>query len=210
MNTEKHLQDIIEIRKIMERSGRFLSLSGLSGILAGIFALMGAVISLIIINKSVEVSAVNWGTIKVNDPEGLKLIIVGVSVLVLSLIAGFYLTKKKAKKLGYNMWDSVAKKAAFNFSIPLVTGGIFCLIMLNNGAIGMLSPATLIFYGLALVNAGKFMHEEITYLGICEIILGLTALNFIGYEIYFWMLGFGLLHILYGIILYVKYDKTDA
>jgi hypothetical protein len=209
MNSEKHLQDIIEIRRIMERSGRFLSLSGLSGILAGIFALTGSVAALIIVNNSLNPSIINWGTIKANDTTGIKLIAVGMLVLFASLISGFVLTRKKAKRLGQNMWDSIAKKAAFNFSIPLITGGLFCLIMLNHGTIGMLSPATLIFYGLALVNAGKFMHEEITYLGISEIILGLIALNFIGYGIYFWMIGFGLLHILYGIILYVKYDKVE-
>lgn len=209
MNSEKHLQDIIEIRRIMERSGRFLSLSGLSGILAGIFALTGSVAALIIVNNSLSPSIINWGTIKANETTGIKLIVVGMLVLFASLISGFVLTRKKAKRLGQNMWDSIAKKAAFNFSIPLITGGLFCLIMLNHGTIGMLSPATLIFYGLALVNAGKFMHEEITYLGISEIILGLIALNFIGYGIYFWMMGFGLLHILYGIILYVKYDKVE-
>lgn len=193
----------------MERSGRFLSLSGLSGILAGIFALTGSVAALIIVNNSLSPSIINWGTIKANETTGIKLIVVGMLVLFASLISGFVLTRKKAKRLGQNMWDSIAKKAAFNFSIPLITGGLFCLIMLNHGTIGMLSPATLIFYGLALVNAGKFMHEEITYLGISEIILGLIALNFIGYGIYFWMMGFGLLHILYGIILYVKYDKVE-
>lgn len=210
MNTEKHLQDIIEIRKIMERSGRFLSLSGISGIIAGILALIGGILAMFVITNGFNPSSINWGTIQVNDSTGIKLITIGISVLLLSIASGFYFTSKKAKKHGYNMWDSVAQKAAFNFAIPLVTGGIFCLIMLKHGSIGMMSPATLIFYGLALVNAGKFMHNEITYLGICEIILGLIALNFIGYGIYFWMLGFGVLHILYGVILYVKYDKEKG
>lgn len=207
MNTEKHLQDIIEIRRIMERSGRFLSLSGISGIVAGILALAGGIFAVFVITNGIQPTSINWGNIHSDDSIGMKLILIGVSVLFLSIVSGFYFTSKKAKKHGYNIWDTVAQKAAFNFSIPLVTGGIFCLIMLKQGSVGMMSPATLIFYGLALVNAGKFMHNEITYLGICEIILGLIALNFIGYGIYFWMLGFGILHILYGIILYVKYDK---
>lgn len=210
MNTEKHLQDIMEIRRIMERSGRFLSLSGISGIVAGILALAGGILALYIISDSIQPTSINWGNIQSDDSKGIKLLGIGSAVLLLSIVTGFYFTSKKAKKFGYRMWDSVAQKAAFNFSIPLITGGIFCLIMLKHGSIGMMSPATLIFYGLALVNAGKFMHNEITYLGICEIILGLIALNFIGYGIYFWMLGFGILHILYGIILYVKYDKENA
>ena len=41
----QHLETLQDIKKIMERSSRFLSLSGLSGIAAGICALAGSVIA---------------------------------------------------------------------------------------------------------------------------------------------------------------------
>jgi predicted lysophospholipase L1 biosynthesis ABC-type transport system permease subunit len=38
----QHLEDIAEIRAMMERSTRFLSLSGLSGVFAGTFGLIAS------------------------------------------------------------------------------------------------------------------------------------------------------------------------
>ena len=42
---QNYIQDIAEMRSMMERSSKFLSLSGLAGIMAGIYALSGAYIA---------------------------------------------------------------------------------------------------------------------------------------------------------------------
>ncbi|MGE5429024.1 MAG: hypothetical protein ACM3O8_14110, partial [Methylococcaceae bacterium] len=67
--------------------------------------------------------------------------------------------------------------------------------------------AMLIFYGLALVNAGKFTLSEVHYLGITEIVLGLMAAVFINWGLLFWALGFGVMHIVYGMMMYYKYER---
>ena len=43
-------------------------------------------------------------------------------------------------------------------------------------------------------------------LGLCEITLGLLSLYYIGYGLAFWVLGFGVLHIAYGLYMHIKYD----
>ena len=65
----------------------------------------------------------------------------------------------------------------------------------------------LIFYGLALINSSKYTFFEIRYLGIAEIVLGLIASVFVSSGLILWAAGFGLLHIIYGIIMYYKYER---
>ena len=72
---------------------------------------------------------------------------------------------------------------------------------------GLVAPTTLLFYGLALYNAGKYTLDEIRYLGVSEIILGLLGCIFIGYGLMFWALGFGVLHIVYGFMMWWKYER---
>ena len=128
-------------------------------------------------------------------------------VLVASIVVGLILTWRSAKKNGQTIWDATAKRMLINLMIPLVTGGFFCMILLIHGLIGLVAPVTLIFYGLALINGSKYTLDDIRYLGICEIILGLLASIFIGYGLLFWAIGFGVLHIVYGLLMYNKYER---
>jgi hypothetical protein len=128
-------------------------------------------------------------------------------VLVASIVVGLILTWRSAKKNGQTIWDATAKRMLINLMIPLVTGGFFCMILLMHGLIGLVAPVTLIFYGLALINGSKYTLDDIRYLGICEIILGLLASIFIGYGLLFWAIGFGVLHIVYGMLMYNKYER---
>jgi hypothetical protein len=90
--------------------------------------------------------------------------------------------------------------------IPLITGGLFIILLLVQNHVQLIVPGMLIFYGLALVNAGKFTYGEIFYLGLLEIITGLFSTLFPALGIYFWTFGFGFLHIVYGLFMYRKYD----
>ncbi|PHR74189.1 MAG: hypothetical protein COA67_02140 [Lutibacter sp.] len=205
MSDKDYLKDISEIKEMMNKSSRFISLSGLSGILAGIYALVGAYLAkFILANYNYLSQRKNPMNI---DETQFKLIVIAVVVAVLSIVTAFILTRKKAKQHGTSIWDSTTKRLLFNFLVPLFTGGIFSLILLNQGFYGFIAPATLIFYGLALFSASKYTFGNVKYLGIAEIILGLISMNYIGYGLYFWAIGFGVLHIIYGTLMYFKYDK---
>jgi hypothetical protein len=209
----------------MERSSKFISLSGLSGILAGVYALIGAGLAYyfiyiavpdynILVNKNdnAPVTGLFYGGEGVGYYLGLafnlnKLIFVALLVLIASLVTGYFLTSRKAKKNGQPIWGKTSQVMLFHLATPLITGGILILIFISRGYFGIIAPSMLVFYGLALISAGNFTFNHIKYLGICEIILGLIAACLPGYGLLFWAMGFGLLHIIYGSLVYFKYDR---
>lgn len=203
----QHLDTLSEIRSMMEKSTKFISLSGLSGIFAGIFALIGSVVAYYYL---ISISENHYFSLLGGDVyiEFYLFFFLNASFVLLSSIAfGSYFTIRKAKKNNQKIWDATSKRLLINLLLPLGTGGIFCVIMFYHGVIGLIAPATLIFYGLALINASKYTLNDIRYLGICEIVLGLLASIFIGYGLIFWAIGFGVLHIVYGFVMYFKYEK---
>ena len=204
MNKKDYLQDLSEIKNIMNRSTRFMSLSGLSGIMAGIYALIGAFLAKQLLSNYLNYDTRN--TVNPNNIE-LKLIVIALLVALFSIITAYILTKKKATKENQTIWNGTTKRLLFHFFIPLATGGVFSLTMLNQGFYGFVAPATLVFYGLAVFNASNFTFSDVKYLGLAEIILGLISLNYIGYGLYFWAIGFGVFHIIYGMIMYLKEKK---
>lgn len=210
-NRQEHLQDIKEIRNMMERSTRFLSLSGLSGVFSGIYALAGVAAAYFYFHIGVDANDYYERAREAASVQNYNayVVFIGIAVLVLgaSLLTGFLLTYRRARKQNASMWDSTSKRLLLNMLIPLATGGLFCFSLLVHGKLSMVAPATLIFYGLALINASKYTFNDIRYLGICEIALGLIASVYVGYGLLFWAIGFGVLHIIYGISMYYKYER---
>ena len=205
------LQEIKDIRRIMERSSRFISLSGLSGIAAGLCALAGSLAGRIILHRY-EGPFDSAGLFSGDDFSCLVIQLAGLAlaVFIAAFITAFYLTWRKAKKLGLPLWDYTSKRLFWNMLIPLVTGAGFILAMLRNNEWRFVGPSCLLFYGLALVNASKYTLTDIRYLGYCEIIVGLVNMWFIGYSLYFWAVGFGVLHIIYGAIMWWKYERVTS
>jgi hypothetical protein len=204
----KSIEDLKVIRKIMEDSSRFLSLSGLSGVFAGATAIAGAlfVYFFILDNGSIKYEDyLRSLSLQENLMPGWQLITVAAIVLVLSVLFALWFSFKKAKKDGKNFLTPISKRMLINLLIPLVTGGVFIIVLMLKSNIQLIVPGFLIFYGLALVNAGKFTFGEIFYLGILEIVTGLASAFFPGWGLIFWILGFGVLHIIYGLLMYRKY-----
>lgn len=193
-------ETLTEIRHLMERSSRFISLSGFSGIFAGIYALIGALAAYYYLNTT-------GGAAEDTGDALLFLMTDAALVLVLAIGTGILLTTRKAKKDGNSLLDAAAKKLLINLAIPLVTGGIFCLALIYHGNTFYAAPAMLIFYGLSLVHASKYTRDLVRSLGMAEIALGLISLFVTGYGLLFWALGFGVLHIAYGAYMYFKYEK---
>ena len=205
MKTEnQYLEDLQEVRALMEKSSRFLSLSGLSGIMAGVYALIAAGLAYFIVYQDTGSFP---RVVYDNSDNRTALILLGVITLFITILTGMMLTIRKAKKHNQPLMNKITIRLSVNLLIPLITGGVVILITLFKGFIGFVAPYTLIFYGLALVNASKYTYSDVRQLGIIEIVIGLLALQFIGYGILFWALGFGVGHIVYGTIMYFKYDR---
>ena len=208
---QEHLKDLREIRTLMERSSRFIGLSGLSGVAAGICALVGASI----VYKALDLQPFNHKYVyydKTLDATwGLEyntfLLLVGGGTALAAILSGILFTTRRAKKKGQTIWDKTALRLLVHLGIPLATGGIFSLALLAHGALAYIAPATLIFYGLALVNGSKYTLHDVFYLGLAEIGFGLLGMFNLGYGLDFWTIGFGVLHIVYGAMMYFKYER---
>ena len=203
MESKDYLKDLSEIKELMNKSSRFISLSGLSGIMAGIYALIGATIAYWLVTSSVR------GYLILDGKIFRLCLIILFFVALLSVLTGIILSTKKAKKHNTKIWDATSKRLVINFLIPLIAGGLYILIMLSNEKYGQTGALMLIFYGLALVNAAKYSIGDIRYLGYTEIILGLIAALIPGYGFWLWVLGFGIMHIVYGTWMHFKYDRNN-
>lgn len=201
MREDEYVNQIRDIKNIMDRSTKFLSLSGLSGVMAGVYALLGAVAAQLVINQNHS----KYITLHSNS---FKIIVaIAAGVLVLSVVTALVLSRLKAKKRSEKLWSLASKRLLINFSIPLVTGAVFGISLLSNGHYGLIAPVTLIFYGLGLLQASKYTLETIRSLGVLFIVLGLINCWFVGYGLYFWAVGFGLFHIVYGCVMHFKFDQ---
>ncbi len=208
MKTEQdYIKDLTEIRSIMERSTKFLTLTGWAGIMIGIYALAGAYIAYKLSYIGNYADLYNNIVTTQNPDIFFNLLLLAIGVLIMSLGTATFLSYKKSQKTGDSLWNAAARRLVINMAIPLVTGGTFILILSSKGLFALIAPVSLIFYGLALFNGSKFTFEEYKYLGIIEIILGLTASCFIEYGLLLWTIGFGLMHIVYGIYMHLKYEK---
>ena len=205
---EEQLNALSDIRNMMDRSSRFISLSGLSGVFAGIVALIGAYFANKEINTYLD-GAYGYGTDSDLTLE-FNLLKLGITVLLVALAGGLLFTYRQSVRKKLPIWDKTAKNLVLNLAIPLISGGVFIIALLLNhpNAVVLIGPSCLVFYGLALINASKYTYSDIRFLGICEVILGLIAMFNIGYSLYFWAFGFGVLHIIYGSIMYFKYEKV--
>jgi len=209
MESKNYLQDISDIKTMMHKSSRFLSISGLSGILAGIYALIGAFLGYKIIYANNIISVNGYRTLVLTQERMFEIFFIALAVVLLSLITGVALSYMKAKKQSESLWDATSKRLVINFLIPLATGGFFILFLIEKEVYAFVAPLTLVFYGLACVNASKYTLGYIRYLGITMIVIGLLSVYFLGYGLFFWALGFGVCHIIYGGIMHFKYDRIQ-
>ncbi|MXS72619.1 hypothetical protein GSF70_15530 [Flavobacteriaceae bacterium W22] len=204
MESKNFHEDLSHIRSMMERSSRFISLSGLSGVFAGLAAIIGAVY----VYFAFQREGIDYfeGDRNIFGKELVKeLVMTGFVILVVAVLCGYFFTASKSKKKGLKIWDATTRRLLVTFAVPLVTGGLFCLLLLYHHLFVLVAPATLIFYGLALVSAERYTLTDIKYLGYCQIILGLLSFMFLGWGLVAWTIGFGVLHIVYGWIMHMKY-----
>ena len=211
------LAQLTEIRAIMERSSRFLSLSGLSGVGAGVVALAGAAVGHFYLQGHYpsEYGASGYShLIASTDAERQAalpfLLLLSGMMIGLALLVAFFFTQRRTHRSGQTLWSGPARRVAVALAVPLVAGGLFCLRLYLGGDAGMVVPGLLLFYGLALLNASKFTLDEIRWLGLTQIGFGLLAMLQPGWGLLYFALGFGLGHIGYGLLMYNRYERPGA
>lgn len=197
----QHLESIEDIKRLMHKSSRFISLSGLSGVAAGVCALIASWMA----NQKIRQYQAGDSS---KESLETQLIVIGAVTFAAALVLAFLFTYLRSRKTGVAIWGYTARRVMVNVCIPMVAGGFVIWRMIGFGYYNLVAPVSLIFYGLALINASKYTLNEIRYLGYGQLLLGLMNLWLEGYGIYFWAMGFGVLHILYGLIMWNKYERN--
>lgn len=197
---QDYIKDIAEIRSMMERSSKFLSLSGWAGILAGVYALAGAWVSY-------SVFEFNPNELFYSHGQLHQVVLLAAGIFILALLTAIFFSKRKANSKGETIWNSTSKRLLANMGVPALTGGLLVLILISKGLLGLIAPLLLIFYGLSLFVAGNYTIKEVTFLGIIQLLLGLLNILFIEYSLIFWATGFGVFHIIYGIYMHFRYER---
>jgi hypothetical protein len=211
-NQTSPIDDLKHIRQMMEESSKFLSLSGLSGIAVGSFALLGAAIAHFFI---LEQGNILYDEFLRALPGAyqkslrLSMFILAISILTGALLSAWFISFRKSKKMNVPFWTSSAKKMVASLFSVLITGGLFCIILIFHGYFKMIAAVMLLFYGLALLNSSKYSKHDLKSLAYTQIFLGLLAATFLNYGLLIWTVGFGIVHILYGIIMYYKYELSS-
>jgi len=203
---ERSLQEIYHIKKMMERSSRFSSLSGVGAILAGVFALAGCWLAAKKIECWQRGDCAGQGN-GISEMLNYLLLIAGLT-LAAALISTFIFTYLRLKKTGSPLWSSITIRIFWNIAIPFLAGGFFLIRVLQLGEFELVAPVCLLFYGVALVNCAKYTLSEVRYLGYAEILIGIISLWLPSYGLYFWAAGFGLFHIVYGILIWFWHERT--
>lgn len=205
-DNQEHINTIQDIRNLMEKSTRFISLSGMAGVFAGVYALGGALAFYL------KFHSISYEQILINvDSKQLFnfLLPVGLLVVFLSLATALILSLRKQNGSKMQLFNVAARRLLLNLMIPLISGGLFVLFLMLQGYYKILPPSLLVFYGLALIHGSKYTLEDIRYLGYFEVVIGLLNLYTQNYSLIFWCLGFGALHIIYGLIMWNKYDRKQ-
>ncbi|MFK8060597.1 MAG: hypothetical protein AB8B78_10950 [Polaribacter sp.] len=196
MSQKDYLRDISEIKTLMSKSSKFISLSGLSGILAGVYSLLGA--------------GYYFFGIKSEDDFSSSIIPITVIVLIVffaTTITTVFFTSKRSKITGEKIWGDSTKNLIVSFSTTFYIGVICILILYFKEEYTYLLALLILFYGIAIINASRHTNVIIQPLGFIEVVIGLLCIIYPEFSLWFCILGFGIIHIIYGSIFYFKYDK---
>lgn len=194
-----------EIKDMMERSSKFISLSGLSGIIIGILAI-------VTVSGYCQIYGINpfnldYEVLRSLPTEHYRNALLAAAVLfAVSVTIACILAINKARRMNQQVWGMASKKLFVNMFVPLSVGAVFCLVVFQKYP-DLVLPLSLVFYGMSLFNASKYTHEAIRSMGMAEMLLGLLCLLFMKYHIVFWTVGFGLLHVVYGTFMYVRNEQ---
>lgn len=202
---QDYISDIAAIRVMMERTSKFLSLSGWAGVMAGLYALVGAYLAHQLVGFVPPKTLLT--VVDPTETGFLFSVAIAIAVLLFSILTAAYLSQRRAERKGESIRNSSSKQMLRYMSTPLVAGGLLTIILLLQGLAAFAAPLTLLFYGLSLFNASHFTFSELRYLGFLLIILGLSSVLAPRLGLLFWAIGFGLLHIVYGVYIHMKYQR---
>ena len=181
------LEHLKYIRETMERTGSFTAVPGWGGVAMGVSALVAAVVAA----RQTDVRM--WG-------------IVWMCEVVLALVIGSGFILRKTRRGDRSTFAAPGRQFFLSFSPPVVAGGVLSWALFLQGDWAVLPGVWLLLYGAGVVTAGAFSIRVVPIMGLCFMLLGLAALaSPAAWGNWFLAFGFGILHIVFGLIIARRY-----
>lgn len=183
---ERAMDNLRYIRETMERASAFTAISGWGQVAIGVTALGAALIA-------------HGQTI------GIWLAVWTAEAFISLLIAGWSIDRK-ARASGLPLLSGPGRKVAFSLSPPLFAGLLLTLVFYQAGLTSYIPGVWLLLYGTGVITGGMFSVPIVPLMGVCFMALGAAAL-FAPAALSTWFMaaGFGLVHIVFGLIIARKY-----
>ena len=181
----------------MTNKGSFFSISGRGGIVLGLILLL-TVYLLFKITDGYAYYGDGFSQLPIFLLE-IAIIVLTILATLICLIIIWYRAKRRAKKSEVKLWSKLAKKQRLHLLVPLFVLGLILIIIANKGYYNFITPLSLAFYGLILLNMQKFGSNKLIALAIAQLLLALAAYFIVDKEFIFLGLGFGVLTIIYGL-----------
>jgi hypothetical protein len=181
------MDNLLYIRRTLERAGEFTAVPGVGGMLMGSTALAAAWIA---------------GP-RTNSPRWLE---VWLAEAVVALLVGIAAAAHKSKRVRIPLLSGPGRKFIAGLAPAMVTGAILTLVLFRQGVPAVLPGVWLLLYGAGVVSGGAASVRVVPAMGALFMLAGGVAL-FLPAASGDLLLaaGFGGLHIVFGTIIAVKY-----
>lgn len=211
MEEKEVRQTLNDIREMMSKSSRFQSVSGWSIIIVGLYAAVASAMAAAVIGVG------DWlpgfenlhRYANLNTPSRIRtaaLIAIGLLALSLLTVFVFAIVKSKRHHLRFAL-DKRMMQMLLDFFVPLAAGGLLSMALVMQGHYGLTSSIMLLFYGLALINCSHYTYPVLRYLGYAELLIGVVDCFTMSHALLFWFLGFSVMHILFGIVYVLMFER---
>ena len=184
---DRAMDNLRYIRETMERSQSFTAVSGKGGILMGVVALLAAVVA---------------G--RVSTAEAWVSVWMGAAAI--SLTVALIAITRKGGTAGEGLLAGAGRKFTWNLTPPLLVGALLTVALTQVGAVALLPGVWLLLYGTGVVTGGAFSVRVVPLMGLIFMLFGAVALFLPpGWENLIMAVGFGGLHIVFGIVIWRKH-----
>jgi len=186
----------------MQQTSTYFSLRGWTGILLGIYGLL--IVYLVHMLTNTYGDGFDGSSQLPIALLEIAIMVFAVVTVLISLITLWIRAKRRAKRHNEKLWSSLSKKLRFHTLIPLLLFVIILIIIANKGYYSSITPLLLLLYGIFLLNLSRFSSGRLKYLAIADIFLAIIAYFVFDKEMLFLGLGFGIFHIIYGLMTFNK------
>ena len=181
------MDNLTFIRQTMERATAFTAVPGWGGVGMGVLALAAATVA------ETRITRTEW-------------LITWLATSALGLTLGGWTMASKARRAGTTVFSYSGRRFVLSYVPPLLVGALLTGVLVRAGLWSALPGTWLLLYGTGVVTGGAFSVRVVPLMGLCFMVLGAAALfSPASWGNLLMAAGFGLLHIVFGLIIARRY-----